>query len=44
MVVKETVREKAPRFGWGITAGPTVLWNGNLHAGLGLTAGLTYNF
>lgn len=44
MVIKETVKQRAPRFGFGIAAGPSVLYNGNLHAGIGLTAGLTYNF
>ena len=44
MVIKETVREKAPRFGWGITAGPSIVYNGNLHAGIGVTAGITYHF
>lgn len=44
IVIHETVREKAPRFGWGITAGPSIVYNGNLHAGIGVTAGITYNF
>lgn len=44
MVIKETVKQRAPRFSIGLTAGPSVLYNGNFHAGLGLTAGLTYNF
>lgn len=44
MVIHETVREKAPRFGWGITAGPSIVYNGNLHAGIGVTAGITYHF
>lgn len=44
MVIKETVKQRAPRFGFGIAAGPSVLYNGNFHAGIGLTAGLTYNF
>ena len=44
MVIKETVKQRAPRFSLGLTAGPSVLYNGNFHAGLGLTAGLTYNF
>lgn len=44
MVIKETVKQRAPRFSFGLTAGPSVLYNGNFHAGLGLTAGLTYNF
>ena len=44
MVIKETVKQRAPRFSLGLTAGPSVLYNGNFHAGIGLTAGLTYNF
>ena len=38
------VKEKERHFGWGISAGPTVLYNGKVHAGLGVTAGVTYKF
>ena len=44
MVIKETVRKPAPRFGFGLAAGPSVLYNGGFHAGVGVTAGLTYRF
>ena len=44
MVIKETFREKAPRFSLGLTAGPSIVYNGNLHAGIGVTAGITYHF
>ena len=32
------------RWGASITAGPAVLWNGKVHAGLGAAIGLSYNF
>ena len=37
---------KAPRWSIGITAGPSILAtpNGNVHAGLGITAGVSYRF
>lgn len=38
------VKEKERHFGWGISAGPTILYNGKVHAGLGVTAGVTYKF
>ena len=45
-----TIREKtagnAPRWGFGVAAGATVLSTpkGSVHAGLGVTAGVTYRF
>ena len=44
MVIKETVKQKAPRFGFGIAAGPSVIYNGSVHAGIGVTAGIMYHF
>lgn len=38
------VKEKERHFGWGVSAGPTILYNGKVHAGLGVTAGVTYKF
>lgn len=40
------VRKPAPKFSFGITAGPSVLATpqGNVHAGLGATIGLSYRF
>lgn len=32
------------RWSFGITAGPGVLYDGNLHGGVGIVAGLQYNF
>ena len=38
------VKEKERHFGLGVSAGPTILYNGKVHAGLGVTAGVTYKF
>ena len=40
------VRKPAPKFSFGITTGPSVLATpqGNVHAGLGATIGLSYRF
>lgn len=32
------------RWSIGVTAGPGVVWNGSLHGGIGLMAGIQYNF
>ena len=37
----KTIRQ---RWGFAVTAGPGVVWNGSLHAGVGATVGLSYNF
>ncbi len=34
----------APRWSLGVTAGPGILWDGKLHGGIGVTAGLQYRF
>ena len=46
IVITETihVKDKVRHLGWGIAAGPTILYNGKVHAGVGVTAGLTYKF
>ena len=38
------VKEKERHFGWGVSVGPSILYNGKVHAGLGVTAGITYKF
>lgn len=38
------VKEKERHFGWGIAAGPSILYNGQVHAGIGVTGGITYKF
>ena len=38
----ETVGRK--RIGWGVTAGPGLLYDGKLHAGVGIVAGVQYRF
>lgn len=43
--VTTTIVEKdTRRWTFGITAGPGVVWNGDLHAGLAVVAGIQYRF
>ena len=47
IVITQTVREpsaKVGHFGWGVTAGPSIVYSDRLRAGIGVTAGLTYRF
>lgn len=47
IVITQTVREpsaKVGHFGWGATAGPSIVYSDRLRAGIGVTAGLTYRF
>lgn len=47
IVITQTVREpsaKVGHFGWGITAGPSIIYSDRLRAGIGVTAGVTYRF
>lgn len=47
IVITQTVREpsaKVGHFGWGVTAGPSIIYSDRLRAGIGVTAGLTYRF
>lgn len=47
IVITQTVREPSARvghFGWGLTAGPSIIYSDRLRAGIGVTAGLTYRF
>lgn len=41
--IKETKMVKR-RWTFGVTAGPGVLYNGQIHGGVGIVAGLQYNF
>ena len=41
--ITNTVVEKK-RWGFGVTAGPGVLWDGSFHGGVGIVAGLQYTF
>lgn len=41
--IKETKMIKR-RWTFGVTAGPGVVWNGQIHGGVGIVAGLQYNF
>ena len=38
------VKEKERHFGWGVSVGPSVVYNGKVHAGIGVTGGITYKF
>ena len=40
-IVTERVVKEAPRWSFGVTAGPGVIWDGKFHGGVGVTAGLT---
>lgn len=47
IVITTTVQELAPicrKLGFGITAGPSVLYDGQVRAGVGASLGLTYKF
>lgn len=46
VTIREKIKTPAPRFSFGVTAGPSVLATpqGRVHAGLGVTAGLNYRF
>ncbi|MBQ6186022.1 MAG: hypothetical protein IJK48_09160 [Bacteroidales bacterium] len=47
ITVYKTVQPREPgRWSWGVTAGPSMLVSpsGQVHAGLGISAGLTYRF
>ena len=42
--ITSTIVKEAPRWSLGVTAGPGLLYDGNLHAGLGIVAGVQYRF
>ena len=46
ITITNTVRTPAPRWSFGATFGPSVLAtpSGSVHAGLGITAGISYKF
>lgn len=46
ITITNTVKTPAPRWSFGVTAGPSVLAtpSGQVHAGLGASIGLTYRF
>lgn len=46
ITIHEKVKTPAPRFSFGVTAGPSILATpkGQVHAGLGATVGLQYRF
>lgn len=47
IVITQTVREPSARgghFGWGVTAGPSIVYSDRIRAGLGVTAGISYRF
>ena len=35
---------KKQKWGFGVTVGPGVVWDGKVHGGVGIVAGLSYNF
>lgn len=43
VTITET-RTIAKRWGLSVTAGPCVIWNGRIHAGVGVAAGFSYHF
>lgn len=42
--VTKVVEQSPPRWSFGITAGPGLLYDGKLHAGVGIVGGLQYRF
>lgn len=42
--VTKYIDRPAPRWSFGVTAGPSILWDGNFHAGVGVTAGVQFRF
>lgn len=42
--ITSTIVKEAPRWSLGVTAGPGLLYDGNLHAGLGIVAGVQFRF
>ena len=46
ITIREKIKTPAPKFSFGVTAGPSILATpkGQVHAGLGATVGLQYRF
>ena len=42
--ITSTIVKEAPRWSLGVTAGPGLLYDGKLHAGVGIVAGVQYRF
>lgn len=42
--ITSTIVKEAPRWSLGVTAGPGLLYDGKMHAGLGIVAGVQYRF
>lgn len=42
--VTKYVQQPPPRWTFGVTAGPGILYDGKLHGGVGIVAGLQYRF
>ena len=42
--ITSTIVKEAPRWSLGVTAGPGLLYDGNLHAGVGIVAGVQFRF
>ena len=43
-ITSETPAPKPSHWAWGVTVGPGLLYNGQLHAGVALAAGVQYRF
>lgn len=43
-IVTNYVEKKVTRWGFGVTAGPGMVWDGSFHGGVGIVAGLSYRF
>lgn len=44
VTVTKTVQLQPKRFGFDVTVGPAIVFNGGVHAGIGATWGLSYRF
>lgn len=42
--ITQYIDRPAPRWSFGVTAGPGVVWDGGFHCGLGIVAGISYRF
>jgi hypothetical protein len=42
--VTNYIERPAPRWSFGVTAGPCILWDGNFRAGIGVAAGVQFRF
>ena len=44
MVINHYVKVEPSKWSWGVSVGPSMLYNGKVHVGMGATVGLMYNF